>query len=70
MEFKIAKLLTMDLNAEKFRYANVVPAAVGVTMENKCVEVTITNSLEVSLEAELNMLSSFVTLKLKNTSNI
>ena len=40
MEFKIAKLLTMDLNGEKFRYANVVPAAEGVTMKTKVREVT------------------------------
>ena len=34
MEFKIAKLLTMDLNGEKFRDANVVPSRRG-NDENK-----------------------------------
>lgn len=53
MEFKIAKLLTMNLNGEKFRYANVVPAAEGVTMKTKVREVTHhVTALEVSLEAE------------------
>lgn len=37
MEFKIAKLLSMNLNGEKFLYTNEVPAAEGVTMKQMCV---------------------------------
>ena len=53
MEFKIAKLLSMNLNGEKFLYTNEVPAAEGVTMKTNVRKVAQNvTALEVSIEAE------------------
>lgn len=53
IEFKIAKLLSMNLNGEKFLYTNEVPAAEGVTMKTNVRKVAQNvTALEVSIEAE------------------